>query len=103
MLTLAQTILFVLATLVSLYFTYKGVQRIVKHIASGQGKVTWPLIWKRVGELILKVGLFQPVFRFRLWPSIMHGLIGWGFLSFLLINLAADLIHAWLDPRIQLR
>jgi hypothetical protein len=46
-----------------------------------------------LGELIVKVGLFQPVFRFRLGPSILHGLIGWGFLSFLLINLA-DLIYA---------
>jgi hypothetical protein len=38
--------------------------------------------------------LFQPVFRFRLWTSILHALIGWGFLSFLLINLA-DLIYAY--------
>ena len=64
------------------------------HINSGQGKIDWSLTWKRIGELILKVGLFQPVFRFRLWPSILHGLIGWGFLSFLLINLA-DLIYAY--------
>jgi Fe-S oxidoreductase len=96
MLTLAEKILFVLATLVSLYFTYQGVQRILKNIASGQGKVTWSLIQKRIGELILKVGLFQPVFRFRLGPSILHALIGWGFLSFLLINLA-DLIYAYTE------
>ena len=94
MLTLAEKILFVLATVASLYFTYKGVQRIIHHIASGQGKVTWSLIQKRIGELIVKVGLFQPVFRFRFWTSVMHGLIGWGFLSFLLINLA-DLIYAY--------
>ncbi len=94
MLTLAEKILFVIATLASLYFTYQGVQRIVKHIGSGQGKVNWSLIQKRVGELIVKVGLFQPVFRLRFWPSLMHGLIGWGFLSFLLINLA-DLIYAY--------
>ncbi len=94
MLTLVEKILFVIATLVSLYFTYKGVMKIIGHIASGQGKVDWSLIWKRIGELIVKVGLFQPVFRFRLWPSILHALIGWGFLSFLLINLA-DLIYAY--------
>jgi Fe-S oxidoreductase len=51
---------------------------------------------KLAGELIVKVGLFQPVFRFRLWPSILHALIGWGFLSFLLINLA-DLIYAYTE------
>ena len=94
MLTLVEKILFAAATLISLYFTWRGAVRIAGHIASGQGKIDWSLIWKRVGELILKVGLFQPVFRFRLWPSILHGLIGWGFLSFLLINLA-DLIYAF--------
>jgi hypothetical protein len=92
MLTLIEKILFVIATLVSLYFTYLGVAKIMQHINSGQGKIDWSLATKRVGELILKVGLFQPVFRFRLGPSILHGLIGWGFLSFLLINLA-DLIY----------
>ncbi|MBL8103171.1 MAG: (Fe-S)-binding protein [Anaerolineales bacterium] len=94
MLTLVEKILFVVATLVSLYFTYLGVMKIVSHISSGQGKVDWSLVWKRIGDLIVKVGLFQPVFRFRLGPSILHGLIGWGFLSFLLINLA-DLIYAY--------
>ncbi len=94
MLTLVEKILFIVATLVSLYFTYRGVARIMQHINSGQGKINWSLAYKRIGDLILKVGLFQPVFRFRLWPSILHGLIGWGFLSFLLINLA-DLIYAF--------
>ncbi|HMV29710.1 MAG TPA: 4Fe-4S dicluster domain-containing protein, partial [Anaerolineales bacterium] len=99
MLTLVEKILFVIATLVSLYFTYKGVMRITSHIASGQGKVDWSLLWKRIGELIVKVGLFQPVFRLRLIPSLLHAFIGWGFLSFLLINLA-DLIYAYTGWRL---
>ena len=94
MLTLIEKILFVVATLASLYYTYHGVALIMRRINSGQGKIDWSLAYKRIGELIIKVGLFQPVFRFRLWPSILHGLIGWGFLSFLLINLA-DLIYAF--------
>jgi len=94
MLTLVEKILFALATVASLYFTYRGVMRIIGHISSGQGKPDWSLLWKRLGEIIIKVGLFQPVFRFRLVPSILHALIGWGFLSFLLINLA-DLIYAY--------
>ncbi len=94
MLTPVEKILFVAATLVSLYFTYRGVMKIVGHISSGKGKADWSLLWKRIGDLIVKVGLFQPVFRFRLGPSILHALIGWGFLSFLLINLA-DLIYAY--------
>ena len=94
MLTLIEKILFVVATLASLYYTYHGVALIMRRINSGQGKIDWSLANKRIGELIIKMGLFQPVFRFRLWPSILHGLIGWGFLSFLLINLA-DLIYAF--------
>ncbi len=94
MLSLVEKILFAMAVLVSLYFTYRGVVRIVAHISSGQGKPDWSLIWKRLGALIVKIGLFQPVFRFRLGPSILHGLIGWGFITFLLINLA-DLIYAY--------
>ena len=90
MLTLVEKVLFVLATLASLYYTYRGFARIMGHINSGQGKIDWSLAYKRVWELILKVGLFQPVFRFRLWPSILHGLVGWGFLSFLLINLGGS-------------
>ncbi|MFN8399878.1 MAG: heterodisulfide reductase-related iron-sulfur binding cluster [Anaerolineales bacterium] len=99
MLTLVEKILFAVAVLVSLYFTYKGVMKIVGHIGSGQGKVDWSLLWKRIGDLIVKVGLFQPVFRLRLGPSIFHALIGWGFLSFLLINLA-DLIYAYTGWRL---
>ena len=94
MLSLVEKILFVAATLASLYFTYRGVMRIVAHISSGQGKPDWSLIWKRLWDVLGKFILFKPVFRLRLGPSILHGLIGWGFLSFLLINLA-DLIYAY--------
>lgn len=99
MLTLVEKILFIIFTIASLYFTYKGVMRIIGHISSGQGKIDWSLVWKRIGDLIVKVALFQPVFRFRLWTSILHALIGWGFLSFLLINLA-DLIYAYTGWRL---
>jgi Fe-S oxidoreductase len=91
-LTVVEKILFALAVLVSLYFTYRGVRRIVNHISSGQGKPDWSLIWKRIDDLIVKVGLFQPVFRFRLAPSILHGFIAWGLYIFLMVDLS-ELIY----------
>ncbi len=94
MLTVTEKVLFALAVVASLYFTWRGVQRIIRHISSGHGKVDWSLPWKRIGELIAKVGLFQPVFRFRLWPSILHALIGWGFIVFLVVNLN-DLVYGY--------
>jgi Fe-S oxidoreductase len=88
MLTLVEKILFVVAVLVSLYFTWQGVQRIIRIIRRGRGKPDWSLAWKRLWDVAIKVGTFQPVFRFRLGPSLLHGLIGWGFLYFILVNLA---------------
>ena len=79
MLTPIEKILFAIATVVSLYYTYRGVQRIAKNISGGQGKVEWSLAWKRIGDLIAKVIFSQPVFRFRLGPSILHAFVGWGF------------------------
>ena len=88
MLTIVEKILFVIAVLISLYFTWIGVQRIIKIIGRGQGKPDWTLLRKRLWKVALKVGTFRPLFRFRLGPSLLHALIGWGFLYFLLVNLA---------------
>jgi Fe-S oxidoreductase len=98
-LTLVEKILFAIAVVVSLYFTYRGVMRIVGHIASGQSKPDWSVIWKRIDDLIVKVVFFQPVFRLRPIPSILHALIGWGFLGFILINLV-DLIYGYTGFRL---
>jgi Fe-S oxidoreductase len=95
MLTLVEKIVFIVAVLGSLYFTWIGVQRIIKIIGRGQGKPDWSLIRKRLWKVTLKVGSFQPLFRFRLGPSLLHALIGWGFLYFVLVNLA-DLLNAYI-------
>ncbi len=96
MLSLPEKIVFTLAGLLSFYFTYVGVKRIVGHISSGQGKVDWFLGIKRLDNLIIKIGLFQPLFRMRkrLIPSLVHVIIGWGFIAFLVI-LAGDFIKAY--------
>ena len=92
MLTTIEKILFAMAVVVSLYFTYRGVMRIIGHISSGQGRPDWNLIWNRIDDLLVKVGLFQPVFRFRLGPSILHAFIGWGLYIFLTVDLS-ELIY----------
>jgi ferredoxin len=99
MLSPIEKILFIIFTLASLYFTYKGAMRIIAYISSGQGRPNWNLIWKRIGELIMKVGLFQPVFRFRLGPSILHAFIGWGLFVFLLVDLS-ELLYGMFEFRL---
>lgn len=99
MLTLVEKILFAIAVGISLYFTWKGVRRIIKNISSGKGNPDWNVVAKKAGAAIVKFLTFQPVFRFRLIPSILHGFIGWGFIAFLLINLS-DLIYAYTGWRL---
>lgn len=94
MLTLTEKILFAIAVLVSLYFTWRGMERIIKNISSGGGKPDWKVAFKRIPEVFAEVISFQPVFKFRFIPSLLHALIGWGFLVFLLVNLS-DLINGY--------
>ncbi len=99
MLTPIEKILFAVAVVISLYFTWKGAQRIIQTISSGKGKPDWKTVSGKAGSALFKFFTFQPVFRFRLIPSILHGLIGWGFIAFLLINLG-DLIYAYTNWRL---
>lgn len=87
MLTLAEKILFAIFMLVSVAWTYRGARRIVQQISSGQGKVDWSLASKRTGELVAKYLFFTPVFRFRPLPSFLHAFIGWGFFTYVFVNL----------------
>jgi Fe-S oxidoreductase len=95
MLTILEKIIFVVFTLASLALTGMGVWRIIRIIGRGRGQPDWSLLWKRAWQVTLEVGTFRPVFRFRLAPSLFHGLIGWGFLFFLLVNVA-ELLQGFL-------
>ena len=99
MLTPIEKILFILAALASAYFTFRGLIRIAKNISGGQGQINWSLLPKRIGDVILKAGFFQKVFRFRLIPSVFHLLIAWSFLILAVSDLA-DPIYALTGVRI---
>ena len=96
MLTLVEKILFLFAVILSLFYTWKGLKRIIENINSAQGSPDWKIVSQKAAGALAKFFTFQPVFRFRLLPSIFHGLIGWGFIAFLVINLN-DLIYAFFD------
>jgi Fe-S oxidoreductase len=87
MLTLTERILFAIAVLATLYTAWRVAFRIIRTIARGQGKVDWNLAKERLISIIIKIGTLQPVFRFRFWVSLFHGLVAWGFIYYLLVNL----------------
>ncbi len=95
MLTLAEKILFALCVVVSLTFTSLAVRRIVRIISRGKGRPDWKLLRQRLLSITPRILTFQPLFRFRLVPSTLHLLIGWGFLYFILVNLG-DLLQGYI-------
>ncbi len=99
MLTPIEKILFILAALASAYFTLRGLARIAKNISSGQGKINWSLLPKRIGDVIVKAGFFQKVFRFRLIPSAFHVMIAWSFLILAVMDLV-DPFYAFTGIRV---
>ena len=95
MLTLPEKIIFTLAILATLAAVYFAVRRLVRLISAGHGSPDWKLAWKRLTNVLVRMATFQPVFRFRFWPSLFHGLVGWGFIFFVLVDLF-DVVHGYL-------
>ncbi len=86
MLTTIEKIIFIVAILLSTYAAYRVSLRIIRVIGRGQGSVDWSVIPNRLIEVIFKTGTFQPVFRFRILPSLFHAFVGWAFILYLLVN-----------------
>lgn len=87
MLTLPEKIIFALATLATLIAVYFAILRLVRIISAGHGKPDWGLAWKRLLNVLIRMVTFQPVFRSRLWTSLFHAFVGWGFGFYLMVNL----------------
>jgi Fe-S oxidoreductase len=87
MLTLAEKIIFILLTLISLWWTYLGVRRIIGIISRGKGRPDWDAIRKQWASGLVKTISLAPTFRLRPVASLFHGLVAWGFMYYLLVNL----------------
>jgi Fe-S oxidoreductase len=87
MLSLPEKIIFILAALATLVAIYFAIRRLARIIGAGRGKPDWKLAWKRLVNVVYRMATFQPVFRFRFWSSLFHGLVGWGFIFYVLVNL----------------
>lgn len=95
MLSLLEKIIFVILASGSLVAAYFAIQRIVKIIARGQGKVDWKIVPGRLVATLAKVATMQPTFKARLGPSILHAFIAWAFIYYLLVNLG-DVLEGFL-------
>jgi Fe-S oxidoreductase len=95
MLSLPEKFIFILAVFISLYFTWLGVERIVRIMGRGQGKPVWNLGLQRLGLALAKTITLQPTFQLRPGPSLFHAFVGWGFMFYILVNFG-DLLQAYI-------
>ncbi|MEA3440304.1 MAG: hypothetical protein U9R58_08480, partial [Chloroflexota bacterium] len=68
MLSLPEKIVFLTASLIALYFTYKIINRITRIIQRGQGEIDWSLARKRIAGVLGKTISLRPTFRIRIVP-----------------------------------
>jgi Fe-S oxidoreductase len=88
LLTTAEKIIFFAAVLLAFLAAFRVAIRILQIVKRGNGNVDWNVVPSRLLAVIGKTISFQPVFRFRLIPSLFHAFIGWAFIFYLLVNLA---------------
>jgi Fe-S oxidoreductase len=86
-----EKIIFSVAVLIALFAAWKVARRIARTIARGHGEIDWQVIPSRLVGVVARTIAFQPVFRFRFWPSLFHGFVGWAFIFYMLVNLGDTL------------
>ncbi len=95
MLTLIEKIFFVILFCASGYTAYRVAMRIIKIIRRGHGGIGTNEIVRRVLNMLTITVSQRTVFKRRPLASLAHALIVWGFIYFLLANLA-DVLQAML-------
>lgn len=95
MLTPPEKILFAIAVLISLYFTYHSFAKMAAVIGRGAGRLNLDDLPRRLGAgLVALVGQGNIVRR-RPVTSLFHWAVAWGFLLYVIVNLA-DVLQAYL-------
>lgn len=95
MLSMPEKILFVLASVLTAYLGWRAAVRIGRIIRRGEGRGDWTAVPSRLMMVVAKVLTFAPVFTSRTMTSIFHGLVGWGFLFYILVN-TGDVLQAFI-------
>lgn len=87
MLSAPEKVIFALALLVTLVVAWRAISRLIRIIGRGHGRPEWKVVPRRALGVVLKTASLAPTFKVRLWTSILHGLVAWGFMYYLLVNI----------------
>ena len=95
MLSTPEKILFLLALAASAALALNAVLRLVRIIGRGRGRPAWSQVPSRLASTLVKTVSFTPVFRARPLTSLLHAIVAWGFIYYLLVNLG-DVLQGFL-------
>lgn len=87
MLTIPERVLFSLATFLVILLTARAAYIITKVIDRGNGRPTWEQVPSRLIRVLFQSITFSTVFKHRRWTSVLHGMVAWAFIYYLLVNL----------------
>ncbi|MCH8927095.1 MAG: (Fe-S)-binding protein [Candidatus Marinimicrobia bacterium] len=96
MLTQTEQIAFILLTVVSIAFAWRGFSRLFKIVKSGADTDRSDGLSVRFIKALFEVGIQKPVFKARRWVSVFHSFIFFGFSFYLLVNVN-DILEAYVD------
>ena len=94
MLTLPEKLLFLLWALTSLYFGGQGFYRVYRAIRRGKSEDRFDRLPERIGRALWLVLTQRTVFKRRPLVSLLHALVFYGFVLYLLVNLV-DLLEGF--------
>jgi Fe-S oxidoreductase len=94
MLSTPERIILLLAASISITLTFLAARRIVKTIQRGTGKFSWHYVGENITRAILETISLRPTFKVRFIPDLLHAMVAWGFMFFLITNLI-DLVDGF--------
>jgi len=83
MLTLPERILFIIALLLSAYFSYRNFSAVFEAIKSGKDEKRKFNLWRGIQAFFLQ----RPVFKARFITSVFHFFVVWAFIIYAFVNL----------------
>lgn len=93
MLTIPEKIIFLIASLLTLYAAYRIANRIRLILRRGQGWIDWGILPRRLVRALMDTVTLKPTWRIRFGASLLHAFIAWAFIFYLLVNLV-DVLEA---------
>ena len=96
MLTIYEKIIFLLALIISLGYSWRSFSLMLRMIDHGQGQLHFDRIVRRLWRALSSFFLQRTVLTSRPWISFVHSLIAWAFILYMLVNVI-DIVGAYYE------